>query len=161
VDGEQSERAEAHLVELAAVADILDPVPTEAFEAAVASLAWRSIDAELADLLFDSARHDEQLAGIRSGGASRQLTFEAPGLVVEVEVENEADSSLLGQLVPPGSAAVEICSPRSSVTVAADERGRFWAQRLPGRLFSLRIRRPGSDAWVTTPWVSLISLDPG
>lgn len=155
---EQMELAEAHLVELTAAAAIIDPVPDEVFDAAVAALQWHSIDAEMAALVFDSALNDQQLIGIRSGRASRQLTFEAPDLVVELEVDDRADSHLVGQLVPPGSAQVEVRFPHGSMTVDADERGRFWAHRLPDRIVSLRIRRPASgNAWVTTPWVSLVS----
>jgi hypothetical protein len=157
VNREQVERAEAHLIKLAAVAAVVDPVPAADLEAAIVALDFRSMDAELARLVFDSALDDLELAGVRSTGNSRQLTFEATDLVVELEVDVHADSPLVGQLVPPGSAEIEIRSLGTSVMVEADERGRFWAPRLPGRLVSLHIKRrhDARAEGIATPWVSL------
>jgi hypothetical protein len=158
VNRELVDRAEQHLVDLAAAGARLDPVPQEAFDAAVASFAWRTIDAELADLVFDSASRDRDLVGIRSTRPSRQLTFEAPRLAVELEIDSDAGCSLAGQLVPAGSADIEVRCPGCSMTIHADDRGRFSVHQVPGHVVSLRIRRPGGDIdWVTTPWVSLLS----
>lgn len=152
------DRCEQHLADLAAVGARLDPVPQGAFEAAVASFAWRMIDAELAELVFDSASRDRDLVGIRSIGASRQLTFEAPHLAVELEIDSDAGCSLAGQLVPADSAEIEVRCPGCSMTIHADDRGRFSVHQVPGHVVSLRIRQPGDDIdWVTTPWVLLLS----
>lgn len=152
---EQCDRFESQLQELAAVSVALDPVPSGAFEAAIAAFGWRNVDAELADLVYDSAVESAELAGIRSTRASRQLTFEAPHLAVELEVDDQADCPLVGQLVPPGRAQIEICSPQRTVSLEADDRGRFSARESPGTVVSLRIRPRTSEYWVATPWISL------
>lgn len=154
---EQCEQVEGRLADLAAVGTRLDPVPSDAFEAAIASFSWRNLDAELADLVFDSAAASAELVGVRSTRVSRQLTFEAPHLAVELEVDDQADCALVGQLVPPDSAEVEICSPGASLSLHADQRGRFWARAFPGPVVSLRIRPRASEFWVTTPWIALFS----
>ena len=41
-----------------------------------AAWTWRTIDEELAELVFDSAA---ELTGVRSEDTARQLTFRAPG----------------------------------------------------------------------------------
>ena len=56
-----------------------DPVPSDVTLAARSALAWRRMDAELAELLYDSALEAEPLAGVRSTATGwRVLTFEGP-----------------------------------------------------------------------------------
>jgi hypothetical protein len=154
----EAERAERHLLELATTSSKLDPLPIATFEAAVASFARRSTDTELADLVFDSASTREGLVEMRSTGIARQLTFETPDLVIELMVDDSAECPLVGKLVPECTAEIELRSGAATVTVRADERGRFWAPNLPSRVVSLRITRPNHEnESVTTPWVSLVS----
>src|SRR5438067_5351282 len=63
----------------------LDPVPTTAIAAARASFTWRTVDAELALLTYDSATEDAAAVGVRGDGA-RLLAFEADGITLDVEV---------------------------------------------------------------------------
>src|SRR5688572_26855827 len=58
-----------------------DPVPEHVLAGARAAFTWRTIDAELAELVFDSA---SELTGVRSETMSRQVTFQAPGVEIEV-----------------------------------------------------------------------------
>ena len=46
------------MAELGSAIEQHDPVPSTAIEAARAAFAWRTFDAEVAELLFDSARDD-------------------------------------------------------------------------------------------------------
>ena len=143
------------LAELRAVGALADPVPLRVLEAGRASLAWRRVDAELAELLFDSAAHDERLAGVRGRSDTRLVTFAGPAAVgVELEiVEAAGGRQLIGQLVPPGPGTVEIRNPAGTVTVHADELGVFRAQGLGPGPTSLRCvaagldRRPIETAW--------------
>jgi len=157
------DEAEDLLQLLASVSARLDPVPDDVVEAAVACFKWRSIDAELADLLFDSERGSAQLVGVRSHGGSRQLSFEAAHLVVELEVDLGGRPQLVGQLVPPGPADVEIRSPDTTVVVKADQLGRFWSDSLLAGAMSLRIVPDGSGHQpADTPWVSIAPVhEPG
>ena len=91
---------EALLQELRAAARRFDPPPDSVLEAARASLTWRTIDAELAALEFDSAV-DLAATAVRGGEGPRLLTFAAPGLNIEVEVSPIGPRrQLVGQLVP-------------------------------------------------------------
>ena len=76
-----------------------DPVPDRVLEGARAAWTWRTIDQELAELVFDSAA---ELTGVRSEDTARQLTFRAPGMEIEVMIVDEASRRIVGQLIPPG-----------------------------------------------------------
>ena len=75
-----------------------DPVPAAVTEFAKAAFGWRTIDAELAELVFDSAV--DELVGVRSEDDTRQVTFRAPGVEIEVAVMADGVRRIVGQLVP-------------------------------------------------------------
>jgi hypothetical protein len=117
---------------------------------------WLNIEAEFAELVFDSERLDEPLVGLRSWGGARQLTFESPGLVIELELDFQATAPLVGQLVPPRRAEVEIRNGPADVVISANEFGWFWADRLVPGPVSLRITPADGDRRaVVTSWVCL------
>lgn len=148
--------ADARLLDaLRAVAGTADPVPSTVVQAARASFTWRSIDAELAELAYDSLLDDALLVGVRGGESPRSLTFEAPDVVVEVEVvEAGARRRLLGQLIPPLGAEIHIRHSGGMVRVEADDVGRFTASGVAPGPVSLRCKVQGrEDAPVETPWV--------
>ena len=124
-----------------------DPVPVEVLEAAMASRTWRRLDAELAELVYDSVVDG---ALVRNSRGARQLTFEATGLTVEVEVGPVA---LDGQLVPPQAAQVELRHHQGSVTVSADHLGHFRVEEVPRGPVSLRCQPDASGAPTETAWV--------
>lgn len=136
-----------------------DAVPVEMVTAARSAFIWRTLDAELAELTYDSVMDDDVLAGLRSSpvvgaAAARFLTFEAPGLTVEVEVSGTGEHRrLIGQLVPPHAGRVVIRHPSGSTTVDADDIGRFSADHVSPGPVSLECRSPGGEAVVTTDWV--------
>ncbi len=129
-----------------------EPVPPRVLEAAKAVYAWRTVDAELAALAYDSAVH-EDLAAVRSESASvRTMTFESGRLVVEIGV---ADGNLVGQVVPAAAYGLVVRRPgREPTPVSVDELGCFRIEPLPDGPFSLLIRTP-DDVVVATDWVSL------
>lgn len=100
-----------------------DRPPAEVVAAAKELFTWRTVDAELASLTFDSLLDDEP-AVVRTTTAAplRVLTFEADGLTVEVEVE---ERRLAGQLVPAVAAEIELVTPHRTVRAGADHLGRF------------------------------------
>src|SRR5437588_4729513 len=86
------------LAELSAMFDVVDPVPPEVTQAAYGAFAWRTIDAELAELAEDSLLTGT--AGVR-GADTRLLTFEAPSVSAVVEVtELGVRRRLVGQVIP-------------------------------------------------------------
>jgi hypothetical protein len=140
------------LVALRAALDGSDPIPERVVVAARDAFAWRTIDAELAALSYDSLLDNKELAGVRSGSDSaRMLTFESDQLTVEVEVEH---GRLMGQLVPPQPGAVEVRHAGGSLTVQADEIGRFVAEPVARGPFSLRCRTSAATA-IVTDWIVL------
>src|SRR6185312_17019847 len=88
------------LAELRNVVDQADPIPEPVVAAAKAVFTWRTIDAELAELVADSF---VTAAGTRTADAARLLTFQADDTEVEVEIAaTGATRRITGQLVPPG-----------------------------------------------------------
>ncbi len=141
------------LARLKALAAALDPVPARVVEAARRSFTWQSIDSELAELVYDSVV-DEELVGVRGGGA-RQLTFEAPGVTVELEVAS-GSGRINGQLVPPTEADVEVRHPNGSQMVRCDRLGHFRADGVPSGPISVRCRTGGAAGRTAhTDWVIL------
>jgi hypothetical protein len=145
------------LRELRLVVGELDPVPLEVTSFAQAALGWRRVDAELAELLADSALQSESLAMTRSGVAqARSVTFRAVDLEIDLEIrDGDPGVVLLGQLAPPAPAAVEVQRDDSSVaaTVEADALGRFRVELAEGGRIRLRVRREPPAAPVETSWI--------
>jgi len=140
------------LSELSAALQGYDAAPESVTDAAKAAFAWRTIDAELAALSYDSFLDDKELAGVRSGGeGARMLTFESADLTVEIEVEQ---GRVLGQLVPAQAGEVQVRHSGGSVTVQADERGRFSCDGVPRGPFSLRCVTSTATP-IVTDWIVL------
>lgn len=136
----------------------VDPVPDEVVLAARSAIAYRRMDAGLAELLYDSAVADDRLAGVRSeGGGWRQLTFEAPGITIDLEVVPEGERRRVnGQLVPAGAAALRLRHPGGEIETTADDLGRFSADGLQPGPLSIRLDRDGPErVRVETGWVTV------
>lgn len=143
---------------LAEVIGAADPVPPEVLQSGRNSYAWRTIDAELAALTYDSSAEAASAAAVRASEAPRQLTFEAPELTVGVEVTVlGTHRRLIGQLVPPQRARVTVRHQRGgTVAVDADELGRFRAEEVRAGLSSLRCQLGGEEGTaVVTDWITL------
>jgi hypothetical protein len=134
-----------------------DPVPSEVTEFAQAALGWRRLDADLAELLADSALESDRLALAR-GGEGRWLTFRAEDLTIDIEIQTDGKArTLLGQLAPPPVAAtVEAQSTGGTVvaTTESDELGRFRLILESDGHVRLRVLREGA-APVETSWFSV------
>ncbi len=137
--GERDERDEALLARLATAARAEVP-PPDVVAAAKGAFTWRTIDAELAELSYDSLLEDAT-AGVRAsaaGSSQRALSFTAGDAAIEVEVDGVgATRRLEGQVVPAQVARLELHRLDASepVTLATDDLGRFHADGVrPGRL---------------------------
>jgi hypothetical protein len=145
------------LQELRAAARRFDPPPDAVLEAARASLTWRTIDAELAALEFDSVV-DLATTAVRSSEGPRLLTFAAPGLSIEVEVSPIGPRrQLVGQLVPAQPARIDVRHAGGVTTVRADQLGRFGADAISAGPVSLRCHLGDSPSSlpVVTEWIPL------
>lgn len=144
------------LDELRRIAAVVDPIPEVLVRAGRESLTWLRVDAELAELLSDSIV-DERLELVRSSGGVRAVTFEADGFTIELDVLGDGvHRTLVGLLVPAGTAEIEVQTSDASTTVAADEHGRFRAENVPEGRMRLRITgHPASAAPTETSWITI------
>jgi hypothetical protein len=134
-----------------------EAVPAEFIEMGRNAYAWHNIDAELAQLTYDSDRDADLMASLRSETASiRALTFTSAHLSIEVEV---TDESLVGQVVPvvperEGTMEVQ-AKAGATATTQVDEVGCFAVSPKPASPFRLRYSAPdGTD--VVTGWITLL-----
>ncbi|RFU21661.1 hypothetical protein [Geodermatophilus marinus] len=125
--------------------------PTPAMAAAArAAFSWRTVDAELAALAYDSLV--DEPAGVRGAAAgARDLVFEGRALSVELE---HLPDGLVGQLVPATRGEVTLVRPDGAAEgTAADEWGRF---RFAGPVSGpLRLRCTTPSGVLVTRWVRL------
>src|SRR5215469_1741348 len=95
--------------ELRQLAARLDPVPPELLAGAAAAFTWRDVDAELADLVFDSLLDADEATLVRGSPERRMVSFAGGGLTVDVEVTIAGPArTIMGQIVPPQPGAVDI-----------------------------------------------------
>lgn len=141
---------------MAALKESLDQyrsVPPGFIEAGKAAFAWHNVDAEIAQLTYDSTYHQETMASMRSETASiRALTFTSAQLTIELEV---AEDSLIGQVIPARQGTIEVRTRAGvSTTTALDELGCFTVRPIPDVPF--RLYWPSSDGPdVVTGWITL------
>ena len=124
-------------------------VPPDFVAAGKAAFTWRSIDAELAALVYDSEREP---ALTRTQTADlRALTFASAHVTIELEL---TDSGLLGQVVPTSAARIDVQTAAGvTVSVAADELGCFTIREVPQEPFRLRVRVDETTDVLTT-WIT-------
>ena len=132
-------------------------VPPEFVQAGQNAFAWHNIDADLAQLTYDSTDRTEELVATRTQeeAAIRVLTFTCAqaGLQIELEVQEDA---LAGQILPMQSAAIELQTKAGTQQpISADEVGCFWISPIPSEDFRLRCRPAAGNAEVVTVWVRL------
>jgi hypothetical protein len=128
-------------------------VPARFVEVAKSAYAWHNIDAELAQLTYDSSREQDRLAGVRSETASvRALTFTSAHLSIELEV---TDDALIGQIIPAQEGTIEVQAQEYTRPAAPiDQIGCFAIDPIPASPFRLHCHTDqGTD--VVTGWITL------
>lgn len=132
-----------------------DAIPAHVVDAARASYHCRAAEDELAELTYDSFDDLFGLTAVR-GSSTRQLCFAAGDTSVELELR-EGAQLLVGQLIPTGSADVELATPADPRSrqprrrLRADELGRFAIEDLPAGPIRLRFT-PAAGRPMTTDW---------
>ena len=142
--------------ELRRVAALVDPVPPRVLDAARGSFTWRTIDAELAELAFDSARPGGERGARPQLGRPPPADVRLPGALDRGRGDRDgAGAPLVGQLVPPQPAEIEVRHAGGFVSVAADELGRFAADGVAGGPVSLvcRLGDATGTRTVVTAWL--------
>ena len=119
-----------------------------------AAYAWRTVDAELAALSYDSQRDGELLTrggAVGAGIPTRSLVFEGRSLSVDIEITPE---TLLGQLLPPVLGQVVVITAEGEAGRAeVDDLGRFRLPPPPPGLIRLRCETPTGT--LLTGWVQI------
>ena len=126
-------------------------VPDAFVDMGKGAYAWHRIDAELAQLTYDSGT--VRIAAVRSETASvRALSFASAHLSMELEVTEDC---LLGWVIPSRAGTLEAqTGAGASTTTTVDEIGCFAVDPIPASPFRLRFRAAdGTD--VLTGWVTL------
>lgn len=128
-------------------------VPPEFIQAGRSAFAWHNIDAELAQLTYDSAGYVGTAAVTRSEMASiRALTFSSAHLTIELEV---SEDSLVGQVTPARPGTIEVQTTAGVITtIPVDELGYFTVRRAPDSPFRLRWHASDSPD-IVTGWITL------
>jgi hypothetical protein len=127
-------------------------VPADFVAAAKQAFAWHNIDAELAQLTYDSREAHHELATRTEAASIRALTFTSGRLTIELEVGQD---SLVGQIVPAQPAVITVL-PRtgSEIVITADEIGCFSVEPIPAGQFRLRCRT-SAGVETMTGWITL------
>lgn len=150
-----SDHMDAALRALGEVLRAEDGPPSDLVASAKALYTWRTVDAELAALTFDSIASAD-LAGVRSGDAARSVTFETAAVVIDVEISPAgARFDLVGSLAPADARSLTLQHVDGGTTeVSVDGLGRFRVAGVaPG---TVRFVVEASDtARVVTDWVGL------
>jgi hypothetical protein len=133
--------------DLRVAAALADPVPVRLVEGAITAYAWRTVDADLAELVFDSLS-ESAVAAVRGGDQPRVLTFRTADLTVELELSGS--SRLVGRVEPPVH-QVDIQQGARTVPVPVDGLGRFATSDLTRGALRLHIRT--GQRTVVTDWI--------
>jgi hypothetical protein len=158
---DQTDPDEPLVAELRELFAQADPVPALVTELAKASLGWRRLDTELAELLSDSLLEEGALAGVRGGGDGlpvRSVRFRASANTIDVDIHVDGqERMLLGQITPPVSAEIEVETADGTIAaVKSDELGRFRAKLPEAGLIRLVINDgPELGPHVVTSWITI------
>lgn len=129
----------------------LDPIPARLTAAAVDAFAWRSADARLAELLFDSA--GSELVGIRGTATERRsFRFGADDLVIRVHL---TAATLIIMVEPPLSVGCRVATDDGATGVTTDHRTDELGELVldaPELPFRIEIDLPSGK--VVTPWIT-------
>ena len=138
--------------------DEADPVPEFLLDAARATFSWRTIDAELAELTNDS---------LLEGAAVRAAEGSPPAHLHcrcrhsrrrgrRARARSGIGRRLLGQILSPRPAEVDVRHAAGTLSVTADEFGRFRVEEVPPGPISLACRFGGAtQPQLVTSWVTI------
>ncbi|MFZ0013315.1 MAG: hypothetical protein WAL25_04285 [Acidimicrobiia bacterium] len=129
-----------------------DPVPADVAAFAKAAFTWRDIDAELAELDFDSAE-EGQPSGVRSSATARMISFQVGKWMLDVEFDQDS-GRLIGHITPESQFTVELHTVGALFSVESDDVGRFAAEGISPGPVSMVLHFAGGEV-IKTQWVVL------
>lgn len=108
--------------------------PAEAVDLVKNAFTWRTIDAELMELSYDSVL---DTAGVRDADATRTMEFTAGDLTIVTEI---ASGYVRGQLTPPDAAAeVRLVGSETTALVDIGPSGAFAFAEVPAGSYRLEV----------------------
>jgi hypothetical protein len=146
---------DALLADLKAALAQAGPPDEALLESGRSAFAWRTVDAELAALTYDSLLDELTVVRGQSGGTAdgpRSLVFEAGDVSVELDV---LPGRIVGQIVPGAAGEVVVQTPTEDlVRATADDAGLFSVTvTTPDGL--VRLRCTTAAGTVVTDWVRI------
>lgn len=127
--------------------DQLDPIPPHLADAARAAFSWRLVEAELAELLFDSA--SDELVGVRGTSSERRsFRYGSGDVVIRVHL---TEATLIVMIEPPLSVTCRVDTEQGSEEHRTDELGEL-AVDAPDLPVRLEVDLPSGK--VVTPWIT-------
>ncbi len=136
-----------------------DPMPPTVLEAGRAALGWRRLDAELAELLADSALGSDELSLVRGTEVPlRSVTFGIGRRAIDLDVDARGEGRILrGQLSPPVQATIEVQRQDGTTlaSVRADSFGRFVVELADAGTIRLRLTGDPELGTIETAWITV------
>jgi len=134
--------------------EIDEPMPDGMVARAQDLYLWRAVDAELLELLVDSAA--DELVTVRDERLQRFMAFGNDERGVHFECTHVGDGFVLeGTVVPDGNYTVRADRPNSDVLAETDGHGSFRLARLDAGSTRLTIRAVDGETLMVTPWFML------
>jgi hypothetical protein len=124
--GEASDADDELMAALSALLRPSTEVPEDVVASARALFTWRTVDAELASLTFDSLLDQAPALTRASDDEPRLLAFQSGDVTIEMEVvEDSRGRHLVGQVFPVEPSRVSLRHDGGTTEGRADELGRF------------------------------------
>jgi hypothetical protein len=140
------------LAGLGEAAEEVDPTPEFVLAAARAVFALRRLDAELAELVRDSADERAGLIAVRGDGDVRLISFETGQVAVELQVTRRGPvRDLVAQISGADVAVAEVETPGLRHNAALAD-GVVTVDGVPAGLLRLHVRTAAGHELVTS-WV--------
>jgi len=135
--------------------EIEEPLPEHLVCQAEASYTWRTFDAELLELLVDSA--SDELTVVREQQLQRFMVFGTGerGVHFECSWTPDAGFELTGFVVPAGAYQVRAEQPPDELVAETDGSGQFRITGARAETTRLTIRAVPGDELMVTPWFVL------
>ncbi|GAA3723541.1 hypothetical protein [Salinactinospora qingdaonensis] len=135
----------------------VDPMPAELPAKARVGYRARRPEADVADLVDDSATDPPR--GVRElsafGEGTRLLTFATPDVHVRLEITSrDRLCDIVGQLTPGGAGTVEVRWDDGATTATVDTAGAFVVHNIPPGPMSIVFHRTGQSP-LATRWVTV------
>jgi hypothetical protein len=122
-----------------------DEPPVDAMEAAHAAYGWRTLDADLAQLIEDN---QVEVVGFREEAFSRIVSYETDAGTIEVSIDND----LVVAQVAPATATLVLRRTTDSRELALDAAGRASVSGVSG---PIRFEISWDERTALTPWLTL------